>query len=64
MGSLLRYSKQASYWAFCVVGNWAERYRVFAHKDVVALQSALEEPLFEAQVGVGVGVGVVLPGPL
>lgn len=36
------------------MGNWAERYRVFAHEDVVALQSALEEPLFEAQVGIGV----------
>lgn len=50
IGSLLRFSKDASYWAFSVVGNWAERYRVFAHPDVKAQQDALEKPLFDAQV--------------
>ncbi|CAM9381692.1 unnamed protein product [Ascophyllum nodosum] len=50
IGSLLRFTKEASYWAFSVVGNWAERYRVFAIEDVVAQQLALEDPLFKAQV--------------
>ena len=50
IGSLLRFTKEASYWAFSVVGNWAERYRVFALEDVVAQQLALEDPLFKAQV--------------
>ncbi|CAM9101480.1 unnamed protein product, partial [Ascophyllum nodosum] len=45
----LRFTKEASYWAFSVVGNWAERYRVFALEDVVAQQLALEDPLFKAQ---------------
>ncbi|CAM9850452.1 unnamed protein product [Scytosiphon promiscuus] len=50
IGSLLRFSKEASYWAFSVVGNWAERYRMYAHVDVAAHQSQLEEPLFAGQV--------------
>ncbi|CAM9357293.1 unnamed protein product [Hapterophycus canaliculatus] len=49
IGSLLRFSKEASYWAFSVVGNWAERFRMYAHVDVAAHQSKLEEPLFAAQ---------------
>ncbi|CAM9916245.1 unnamed protein product, partial [Sphacelaria rigidula] len=49
IGSLLRFSKEASYWAFSVVGNWAERYRMFAHVDVKAQQEALEKPLFDKQ---------------
>ena len=49
-GSLLRFDKEASYWAFNVVGNWAERFRSFAHKDVVAQQAKLEDPLFASQV--------------
>ncbi|CAM9136658.1 unnamed protein product [Ectocarpus sp. 13 AM-2016] len=49
IGSLLRFSKEASYWAFSVVGNWAERFRMFAHEDVAVQRSKLEEPLFEGQ---------------
>ena len=49
-GSLLRFDKEASYWAFNVVGNWAERFRMFSHKDVVAQQTTLEDPLFASQV--------------
>ncbi|CAN0341901.1 unnamed protein product, partial [Laminaria digitata] len=49
-GSLLRFDKEASYWAFNVVGNWAERFRMFSHKHIVAQQVALEEPLFASQV--------------
>lgn len=52
IGSLLRFSKDASYWAFSVVGNWAERFRMFAHVDVTAQQEALEKPLFGGQVRV------------
>lgn len=50
IGSLLRFSKEASYWAFSIVGNWAERFRMYAHEDVATQQSKLEEPLFAAQV--------------
>ncbi|CAN0561053.1 unnamed protein product, partial [Ectocarpus sp. 12 AP-2014] len=50
IGSLLRFSKEASYWAFSVVGNWAERFRMFAHEDVAVQRSKLEEPLFAGQV--------------
>eukprot|EP00752_Nemacystus_decipiens_P011297 g10039.t1 len=49
IGSLFRFSKEASYWAFSVVGNWAERFRMYAHQDVVNQQLTLEEPLFAAQ---------------
>ncbi|CAN0556924.1 unnamed protein product, partial [Ectocarpus sp. 8 AP-2014] len=42
IGSLLRFSKEASYWAFSVVGNWAERFRMFAREDVADQQSKLE----------------------
>lgn len=50
IGSLLRFSKEASYWAFSIVGNWAERFRMYAHEDVMIQQAKLEEPLFAAQV--------------
>lgn len=50
VGSFFKFSKEASYWAFSMVGNWAERFRMFAHADVAAQQQALETPLFEAQV--------------
>lgn len=50
VGSLLRFNNDSSYWVFNVVGNWASRYRRFAHEDVVAQQSVLEGLLFESQV--------------
>lgn len=53
IGSLLRFNKEVSYWAFSVVGNWAERFRMFAHVDVVEQQATLENPLFDAQVNIG-----------
>ncbi|CAM9865180.1 unnamed protein product [Discosporangium mesarthrocarpum] len=49
VGSLFRYTPEASYWSFSVVGNWMVRFHNFAHVDVAAMQSALEDEIFSEQ---------------
>jgi len=40
--SLYEHSENSSFWAFCVVGNWAQLMWKYMNPDVVALQTELE----------------------
>merc|ERR1711920_141561 len=41
-GSLFRYDPEASFWAFCVVGNWAAQFYNFVHPLVADAQAEIE----------------------
>ncbi|CAM9331787.1 unnamed protein product [Ascophyllum nodosum] len=65
VGSLFRFSNDSSYWVYSVVGNWASRFRRFAHEDVAVQQTALEGPLFETQAKLeGVAADLVRRGDI
>lgn len=49
VGSLFAYSPEASWWAYCAVGNWMAKARKFIHEDVAVAQKALEMPLISSQ---------------
>jgi len=49
VGSLYKFDRDAAWWAYCLVGNWADKFYRFIHPDIEAKQQELEDKIFASQ---------------